>query len=202
MADKEGFVSLETPVFRVSFPSVFEASSMDNGPPKFGVGAIWQPDRFTPREKGLWEAIMSGLDAEALRKFKVKWAALPANVKRGIRDGAEKADLEGYGPGTLFANLTSKMKPGLVGIEKGADGKPLPIGPEHGNADAFYPGCYARAKVTIYSYDNKGKGVGLGLNSLQKVANGARLDSRTSAADDFADSDPDSEWLDKDDGGF
>ena len=38
---------LLTPVFRVSFPSVFEASSYEGGAPKFSVCAVWEPAKFT-----------------------------------------------------------------------------------------------------------------------------------------------------------
>ena len=176
-----------TPVFRVSFPSVFVASSYDGGPEKFSVAAIWEPGRFTPAEKALWQAMIDLTDEVSLAAFKKKMADLPGNFKKAIRDGAEKADLGGYGEGKLFANLSSKMRPGIIDIDR----TPLM------NADDFYPGCYARATVTAYSYDNKGKGVALGLQNLQKVKDGERLDSRTDAADDFGD-DVDDRWSEKD----
>lgn len=186
MAD---IITYLTPVFRVSFPHVYTAQSVDGGEPKFSLSAIWDPSKFTASEKKLWDALMAAVDAEAKNRFKVPFANLPANVKRGIRDGAEKADLEGYGPGKLFANLTSKMAPGIVDL---AGNK---IGPAHGNAELFYPGVFARAKVTIYSYDNKGKGIGLGLNNVQKIKDGPRLDARTDAAKDFEGAEVDDSWL-------
>ena len=169
----------KTPIFRVSFPSVFEATSMqENGPKKYSLAGIWEPGLFTSVEKGLWKAILDACDEVSVSAFKKKIAALPANYKRPIRDGEEKADLGGYGPGKMFATMSSKMRPGLVDIA----GHPIT------DPDDFYPGCYARATVTMYSY-NKGGGMGvaLGLQNLQKVRDGDRLDSRTDAADDFGD---------------
>lgn len=173
---------LVTPAFRVSFPKVFEADSFNGGPPKFSVAAVWDPSKFTPAEKKQWQAIIDLCDEVSLERFKKKMGDLPANFKRAIRDGAEKADLAGYGEGMLFANLSSKMKPGVI------DRNSQPIL----DADEFYPGCYARATVTAYSYDQGGgKGVALGLQNLQKLGEGDRLDSRTDASEDFGNEDID-----------
>lgn len=178
-----------TPVFRLSFPNLFEArAGLEGGAPKFGCSAIWTPASFTANDKKLWAALKGALDEESKRAFKKAWKDLPANFKKGLRDGAEK-DMEGYGAGTYFASLTTKIPPGVIDREKNE------ISPEEGNADDIYPGCYCRATVSIYSYDNKGKGVAIGLRAIQKVKDGERLDSRVNAADDF-DEDIDSEWAD------
>ena len=170
-------IKLVTPVFRVSFPNLFEPN--EDG--KYGLSAVWTPADFTDLDKKRWKAIMGGLDAESKRVFKKAWKDLPANVKRGIRNGNEKEDMEGYGEGTRFASLSSKYRPGLVDLDK------TPIGPEHGNDDLIYPGMYARATVNIFSYNNEGKGVALGLNNVQRVRDGERLDNRTDAGADFED---------------
>lgn len=188
-----------TPVFRISFPNLFEARKADNDDPnakaKFGCSAIWTPAKFTDREKELWRTIMAELDKEARSVFKKPWKELPDHIRRGVRDGAAKEDLEGYGPGTKFANITSKNRPGVVDKDGETD-----ISPEDGNADLIYPGCYCRATVQIYSYNNKGKGVAIGLRNIQKVKDGPRLDNRTNAKDDF-DEEIESAWLDEDEGG-
>ena len=178
-----------TPVFRVSFPAVFEAKSFEGSAPKFSVAAIWTPKLFTPREKELWDAMLALADEVSIERFKKKMGDLPANFKKAIRDGEEKADLGGYGPGTMFANLSSKMRPGLIDRDRAPITDP----------DDFYPGCYARATITAYSYDNKGKGVAFGLQNLQKVKDGERLDSRTDATEDFGDEDLDDRWAEDDD---
>jgi hypothetical protein len=190
-----------TPVFRLSFPHLFVAQKMsddDNSTPKFGCQAVWTPSKFTAREKELWRAILQGLDDESKRAFKKAWKDLPANFKKGLRNGNEKDGLEGYGEGTRFASLTSKMRPGVIDVRKDESGEYIKISPEEGNADEIYPGCYCRATVTIYSYDNKGKGVAIGLRNIQKVKDGKRLDSRVDANEDF-DEDVDAAWLDESD---
>ncbi len=189
-----------TPPFVASFTSsVFKAESYDGGEPKHGLTAIWTPSRFTTRDKERWNAILAEMDAESLRRFKKKVVDLPANIRRGLRDGEEKGGMEGYGPGKTFTSLTTKLKPGVV--LRLPDGTQVDVGPEHGNADEIYSGAICRATVTVYSYDNKGKGVALGLMNLQKIADGPRIDGRTDAAADFADDEVDEAWLNEDDDG-
>jgi hypothetical protein len=176
----ETLVKYVTPVFRVSFPNLFEPQAVNGGKPKYGLSAVWTPSQFTELDKKRWVEIKKAMDAESMRAFKKPLKDLPANIKRGLRNGNEK-ELEGYGEGTIFASLTTKLKPGIVNLDK------TPIGPEHGNDDLIYPGMFARATVVVYSYSNEGKGIALGLMNLQRVKDGERLDSRTEASADFDD---------------
>lgn len=194
MAEVKKFL---TPPFRANFTNtLFEAESMDGGPLKYGVMAIWYPGRFTKSHQKLWDAIMAELDSVCMLAFKKKWGDLPGNFKKGIRDGSEKQQQPGdcY-DGAVFANLTTKLRPGVVDIAKDAAGKPIAISKEAGNTDAIYSGCWMRATATIYTYDNKGKGVALGLMNAQKLAEGSRLDNRGNAAADFADQEEDADFL-------
>lgn len=186
--------SIVTPIFRVSFPHAFEPHSMDGGAPKYGVTAVFDKKKFSDKDKQRWAAMEALANEVSMAKFKKRIKELPANFKKPIRDGAEKEGLDGFGPGLVFTNLTTKFKPGV--IDK--DGKTKIID----DPEAFYPGCYARATVTCYGYDNKGKGIAFGLMNLQKLGDGARLDSRTDAEDDFVDEDidpKDQAWLDAQD---
>lgn len=178
-----------TPVFRVSFPSVFEASSWEGSAPKFEVTGLFDPSKFSEKDKERWKAMQDLADQAAMDTFKKKVSALPGNFKKPFRDGAEKGDLAGFEEGKPFARMSSKMKPGLIDIDKTIIT----------DQTEFYPGCYARATVTAYAYDNVGKGVAFGLQNLQKVADGERLDARTDAGDDF-DDDLDDQWLTGEDG--
>lgn len=172
------FVKLVTPVFRASFPTLFVPKAMQEGQPlKYSVSAVWTPSEFNEADKARWDAIVKHCDEVCLEKFKKKIDQLPGNYKRPIRDGAEKAELEGYGEGKVFANLSSKMKPGVV-FPDGSDCNP----------DDIYPGCYLRATVNAYAYDmGGGRGVALGLQNIRFIRDGERLDSRTDADEDFRD---------------
>lgn len=195
MAELKTFL---TPPFRANFTNtLFDADSMDGGPMKYGVMAIWYPERFTESHKKLWAAIHAELDAVCLQAFKKKWADLPGNFKKGIRPGEEKAAMGDAFKDAVFANITTKLVPGVVDLAKGADGKPIPISKKAGNTEEVYSGCWMRATITIYTYDNKGKGVALGLMNAQKLKDGPRLDYRGDAAADFAEAEEDQDFLDQ-----
>jgi hypothetical protein len=100
-------------------------------------------------------------------------------MKMPIRDGDEKPDLDGYGDGCRFASASSKMKPGVIDLD----------GIEIDDPEELYAGCWCRATITVYPYDNIGKGAAFGLYNLQKVADDDSFSNRTSAEDDFADED-------------
>lgn len=184
-----------TPVFRGAFLNLFEARAMQNqdgsqGKPKFGLTAIWDYSKFTDGDKLRWKAMAGLMDEACMAKFKKPYSAFKdlGNFKKAIRKGEEKPDLNGFGPGTYFASLTTQRMPSIVD----KDGNP--IGPAHGNAHLVYPGAYFQASVNAYGYDNKGKGVAIGLMNLRLVGNGPRLDSYTTATEDF-DGETDMGWL-------
>jgi hypothetical protein len=162
----------------VSFPSVFEPSSYQGGPEKYSVCAVFEPDKFSPAEKKRYADMLALADEAAKDFFGKPLNKLPANHKRPLRDGEEKGDLQGFGAGKMFCTISSKQRPGIVAADN-----VTPIV----DSEDFYPGCYARATITAYAYDNVGKGVAFGLQNLKFVRDGERLDSRTDAADDFAD---------------
>ena len=89
----------------------------------------------------------------------------------------EEKEYEGYGPGVVYVTMSAKNLKPHRRRTRSADHA---IGPEE-----FYAGCYARASVTPFAFNNIGKGIALGLNHLQKLKEGERLDACTSAEDDF-----------------
>lgn len=173
-----------TPPFRVSFPAVFEPSSYQGGDPKYSVVGLFYPDKFTDADKKAWASMQAIADAASKDKFKKAVKDLPANFKKPIRSGAEKERLEGYNvPGCMFATFSSKQRPGIVDRNK------QPILTE----EDFYPGCWARATITAYPYDNVGKGVAFGLHNLQKLGDDENFTGRVAAEEDF-DDDADTVW--------
>lgn len=204
-----------TPVFRgaftktVFFPEVYEDDNGEKkGDPKYGITPIWDESKFSPADKKRWAKIKAALDEESMARFKKKVDDLPANYKKGIRDSNEKEGKEGFDPGTVFASLTTKMRPGVVDKDRKNiakndaekekwEAEEKEVSDEVG-LDAVYSGAYYRATVVTYSYDNKGKGVALGLMNIQKVAEGDRIDGRgTGVGSDF-DEELDDEWLNED----
>ena len=108
---------------------------------------------------------------------KSKWGGkIPANLKTPLRDGdEEKPDQKEYA-GCYFINANANQKPGIVdaGLNEIID------------PSEFYSGCYGRASINFFAYNAAGnRGIGCGLNNLQKLRDGEPLSGRTRPEDDF-----------------
>ena len=101
---------------------------------------------------------------------------IPKMVKGGLRDGDAEKDDPAYA-NSYFINANSTQKPGVVDAELN------PIM----DMTEFYSGCYGRASISFFAYNSNGsKGIGCGLNNVQKLEDGEKLGGATSAAADFA----------------
>lgn len=157
-----------TPEFRVSFPYVFErGKGMDGKEGKYSVTMLFGDG-----------ADLSELKKAAAEVVKATWGDKPpSNIRSPFRDQADKADKDGYEPGRIFINATSKERPGLVDQSLN----------DIIDSSEFYAGCYARATVRAYAYDRNGnRGVAFGLQNIQKLRDGEPFSGRTKAADDFS----------------
>lgn len=173
---KMPIVKTMTPVFRVSFPQVFEAKAMPGSTKKkFSLTMLFNVAEINkdPKQKKLWA------DMGALAKVAIadKWPKdAPKNLQNPFRRGEEKEQYQGYGPGVIFVSATTTTKPGLVDQSCTRIIEP---------AD-FYAGCYAQATVNAYAWEYMGKtGVSFGLQNIQKVKDGEPFGGRTMAEDDF-----------------
>lgn len=170
-----------TPVFRVSYPNVFKPQlNKMSGQEEYSLVALFP--------KG---ADLTALKQEAQRALEEKFGkdqkSWPKNIKTPFRDQAERAKNvdgkevlpAGHEAGAIFMNLKSKQRPGLVdGLNKNED-----IISE----SDFYAGCYAKASVRAYAYDQKGnRGVSFGLQNIQKVKEGEPLTGKMKASDEFS----------------
>ena len=82
-------------------------------------------------------------------------------------------------------NANSKQKPGVVLTERDIEGKLVPA-----SESDVYSGCYARVALNFFAYNQKGnRGIGAGLQSVQKIADGEPLSGRASPDADFNDDD-------------
>lgn len=171
---------ITTPHFRVSFPSIFQASSAPGSEKKhFSVVAIFDKKKLqSDPESARLFAEMKKAMADCARE---EWAdKTPKDLKNPFRDGSEK-ETPGYGPDTIFITFKTEEKNGRPGL---VDQNMQRIISE---AD-FYPGCYAHATVNAYAWTYMGKsGISFGLQNLQKVADGEPLGGgRSRAEDDFS----------------
>ena len=156
---------LLTPIFRVSFPHVFEPHK-ESG--KYSLGMLFDED-----------VDFSELDKAIKKEIKNRWGdQKPKKLMLPVLDGDEsdREDYEGY----MYINgKCGKYKPGLVDQNKEKIDDP----------EEFYPGCYARATIKLYAWDYMGskKGISVAVDNIQKCADGDPFVSRVSADDDFDD---------------
>jgi len=157
--------SMLTPEFRVSFPNVFEKSQLSD---KYGCGLMF------PKESTDMKILEAQIQTVILEKWGKK---TPKNLALPILDGDEsdRAEREGY----WYVNgKAGKYRPPLVDRQKEDIEDP----------EEFYAGCWARAVITLYTYDRKdiGKaGVSIGIRSIQKLRDDEPLVSRVQVDNEF-----------------
>lgn len=186
MANEKGKrVKLVTPVGRLSFPAIFEKETPmagSTGPGKYAATIIFDSAYIKAHKDELdrYNAIKAEADRACEKMFKKPLNVAIKEIARfwtPFRNGAEKKHLDGYGEGTIFFKASSqKKRPGVLASDK----KTVITDPE-----AIYSGCYVRLTVSPYAFDNKMKGVGIGLMSVMFIRDGVPLDGSSNPADDF-----------------
>lgn len=178
-----GSTKVVTGKVRFSYVNIFKARSFEGGDEKYSISLIIDKEDKATLEKinrAVQEAIKEGISS--------KWnGKKPANLKLPLRDGdTDREDSPEY-EGKYFLNANSNQKPGIVDRELMEI-----IDPEE-----VYSGCYGRASINFFPFNSNGnKGVGVGLNNIQKLSDGDHLGAeRASAEDDFGD-----EFMDAEDG--
>lgn len=152
-----------TPKFRAAFANVFEPNKESGN---YEITMLFEKDADL-------KPLMELLKATA----KEKWGDNTKGVELPIHKGEEK-DSEKYPDfqGKIYAKAKSKFAPGIVSQTK------QPIFDQ----SEFYSGCYARASISAYAWEFKGKkGVGLNLNNIQKLADGPKFGGSRTAEDEF-----------------
>ncbi len=187
---------LLTPKFRVSFPQVFERASYNGGTPRFSLTGLFYPKQFTEADNLKWAAIKKKLGEVCVEFFKkdIKTMKEDRSFKIPFHKGSDK-DYQGYGdPDMVFFSMAnSKRRPQILDVNGNA------ITAE--NSEEFYAGCWARASVNPYPFNNIGKGLAIGLGNIQKLGDDESFEGFTSAEDDFGDDPAESFGSDDDDAG-
>jgi hypothetical protein len=185
MADREKMPKelklCTTPDFRLSFAHVFKPTSFKGQPENYSIVMLF-PEKtdfktnYTKKGKGvsMHQALLNAAidkwgEKDAKRMLANKELRLP------FRRGDEKPNTEGY-KGMIFINCKSKDKPQVIDQNLNV----LTTDQE------FYSGCYARAFLSAYAYDQMGnKGVAFGLQNLQKMGEGKKFSGRMNADEVF-----------------
>ena len=158
---------------RFSYVNIFKARGFNGGDEKYSICLLIPKDdqaTLDKIEKAVQEAIKEGISS--------KWnGKKPANLKLPLRDGDEDRPEAPEYAGMYFLNANSTQKPGIVDKDLVEI-----IDPEE-----VYSGCYGRASINLYAFNTNGnRGVGVGLNNIQKLSDGDHLGaSRASAESDF-----------------
>lgn len=166
---KEEFIlrqdgSFLTPEFRVSFPHVLEKDKND----KYGLAMIF--DKATVDFENLLEAVEA--------KIEEKWGAKrPKQLLLPVLDG-DASDRDEYQGKRYINGKCGKYRPGLIDVNKNPIEDP----------EEFYPGCWARATITLYAWDNPEvgkKGISVNVKNIMKTRDDEPLIGRVKAEDDF-----------------
>lgn len=145
------------------------------GEPKYQLHILWPKamleTELVPLRQAIAQVAKTKFGEKAVEQLK------SGKLFNPLHDGdVDMSDNPTYA-GMVYVNAKSSDKPGIVdrNVQQVFE-------PEHA-----YSGCTFRASVSVYAFDTVQKGVSIGLNNLQVVKEGPRLDNRKSAEQDFAD---------------
>lgn len=153
---------------RLSFPHLFSAHAMEEGQ-EAKYSATFLLDSTTHAKT--IELVEKAIERIALDTFKKK-----VSFKGCLRDGNDKAHMDGYGDGIMFISASRKTRPPVVNRTL------TPITEDDG---VIYAGCYVNATIRLWGQDNKfGKRVNAELRAVQFVKDGESFGAGNVKAED------------------
>lgn len=158
--------STVTPRFRGAFVNLFapKKKKKETDKDKFGLTMLFEEGEDLEEIKGLATQLMTdkfGADKKKWPKgFKKPWR--DQEEKEHDNDNATGETYDGFVAGRLFMNGTSNNQPEVVN----EDVKPIL------KTSEVYSGAYYIAHITLFWYDNESKGIGVSINTVQKVDEG------------------------------
>lgn len=170
---------------RFSYVNIFKSRSFQPGQDeKFSICLL-----IPKKDKKTVQDVNAAINAAVQQGISEKWGGKkPGNLKLPLRDGdVERADEAEEYIGMYFLNANSNQKPGIIDMYKNEILDPTEV----------YSGCWGRASINFFPFNSNGnKGVGVGLNNIQKLGDDEPLGgARASAEDDFADDFEDDDLL-------
>jgi len=148
-------IKLLTPFFRVAFPSVFEKKQQPNDKTQYSITMLFPKDTDFAAMK------------EAVKQCAIdKWGSIPEGLKVPFKDGNAQAEKYPSHTDMVVVEAKSDYKPRVRNPANSDDILIEDVSPE-----GFYAGCWARAQLQVFGWENTGtKGVSFGLAELiQKV---------------------------------
>lgn len=168
---------------RLSFPNLFEKAafgksakqSVNDPTAKYGCSLLLPPDYIVtgPTAKAEAKRLAEMFKAVALEAFGANPKLTPGKSAL-FRKCLE--EYEGYEKGWSYLRCVSWSQPQCV------DQQVQPVL----DSKMFYAGCWVMASLRPFAWNNEfGRGVSVGLNAVQFVKDGQRLDGRVRADTQF-----------------
>ena len=168
-----------TGLVRFSYVNIFNSRSFQAGQDaKYSICLL-----IPKKDKELVKKLEAAIDEAVQEGIASKWGGKkPASLKLPLRDGDKERAAEAPEYERMyFLNANSTKKPGIVDKDLN----------EILDPEEVYSGCWGRASINFYAFNTNGnRGVGVGLNNIQKLKDdealgGARASAETDFGDDF-----------------
>lgn len=169
-------MAITTGKVRASYVNIFQPRIPENGgEPKYSV-TLLIPKTDVVTLNAIFAEIEKAKQ-EGIQKFN---GSIPPMCKTPIYDGdGYRPSGEAFGEecrGCMVMTASAKNQPVIVDLNMQNIINPADI----------YSGCYIRASINFFAYNNSGnKGIGCGLNAVQKIEDGEPLVMRISAEEAF-----------------
>jgi hypothetical protein len=172
--EMRGETNVVTGLCRIAFAHLLEAGeTLNEGEFKYSCVLLFEPSDPT------LPLLRKAAAAAAKRKWTDKLPQLQSSLRNPIRDGNEK-EYQGFA-GHVYVSCSAKNRPGVV------DAALKKITSDSPDADGIYSGCWVRADINAFAYEQKGnRGVSFGLNNVQKLGDDEPFSGRKSADQVFA----------------
>ena len=161
---------------RLSYACLFEPKGFDGAKPMYSASLIIPKDDHRTLEK-INAAIKAAYENGAM-KLRGNSRTTPAleDIHLPLNDGDVKRKGDPAYANAYYINAKNSEQPKLFGMD----------GEEVMSRSEIYSGCYARCKITFFTYSRNGnKGIGVSLQGLRKSADGKPLGGSITTADDF-----------------
>lgn len=170
-------MAITTGKVRASYVHIFQPRTPENGgEPKYSV-TLLIPKTDTATINRIYAEIERAKQEGAQKAFN---GSIPPQCRIPLYDGdGYRQSGEAFGEecsGCMVITASAKQQPVVVGLDMQNILNPADV----------YSGCYIRANINFFAYNSNGnKGIGCGLNAVQKIEDGEPLGGRVSAEEAF-----------------
>lgn len=160
---------------RLSFHKLFKAEAFKPGDDEKFAGSFLIP-KGSAQHKELEKACIAAMEEKFPGKGKTAWASIQGNRNKCTFQDGDTYEYDGYA-GHIVIKAQSTTRPTVI------DRKRNPVTEADG---VIYNGCYVNAKISLFGYDNTGKGLSATLRGVQFLKDGDSFGGSAPAkAEDF-----------------